>query len=188
MKKIFLSILVVFSTVAVTNAQKYAYVDTDYILENIPEYEDAQEELNELSMEWQKEIEEKFAQIDKLYKAYRAESVLLPEDVKGKREDEIIKAEKEAKELQKKRFGKDGDLFKKRQQLVKPIQDKIYNTIEALATSKNYIFVFDKAGSLTILFANPKYDLSDNVLEKLGYTVGSSSSKKSSTKSSGTER
>jgi len=157
------------------NAQKYGYVDTDYILENIPEYGDAQEELNELSVKWQKEIEAKFAQIDKLYKDYQAEVVLLPDDIKQKREDEIIKAEKEAKELQKKRFGQEGDLFKRRQELVKPIQDKIYNAIEDIATTRNYVFVFDKAGSLSLLYANPKYDISDEILEKLGYNIGTSS-------------
>jgi len=156
------------------DAQKYGYVDTDYILKNIPEYSDAQEELNELSVKWQKEIEEKFAQIDKMYKDYQAEIVLLPDDIKQKREEEIIKAEKEAKDLQKKRFGKDGDLFKRRQELVKPIQDKIYNAIEDIATTRNYVFVFDRAGSLSLLYANPKYDISDEILEKLGYNIGGS--------------
>ncbi|MFC1734342.1 OmpH family outer membrane protein, partial [candidate division KSB1 bacterium] len=155
------------------DAQKYGYVDTDYILENIPEYTDAQEELNELSVKWQKEIEEKFTKIDKMYKDYQAEIVLLPEDIKQKREDEIIKAEKDAKEIQKKRFGKEGDLFKRRQELIKPIQDKIYNAIEDIATTRNYVFVFDKAGSLSLLYANPKYDISDDILEKLGYNIGS---------------
>ena len=117
-------------------AQKYAFVDTKYILENIPEYKTAQDQLDELSAQWQKEIEGKFAEIDKMYKDYQAESVLLPDDMKKKREDEIVKKEKEAKDLQKKRFGKDGDLFKKREELVKPIQDKVYNAIEVNSYSR----------------------------------------------------
>ena len=168
MKKLILTTLFVFAAFTLTLAQKYAYVDTDYILESIPEYADAQEELNEISLMWQKEIEEKFAEIDKLYKSYQADAVLLPEDMKRKREEEIIKKEREAKDLQKKRFGQDGDLFKKRQELVKPIQDKIYNSIEEIARLKNYAFVFDKASSPTVLYADTKYDISDEVLRKLG--------------------
>lgn len=171
MKKIFLSIAILIISFLSTYAQKYAYIDSEYIMENIPEYKDAQTELDNLSKEWQKEIEKKFIAIDNLYKAFQAESVLLPEDVKKKRENEIIALEKEAKDLQKKRFGKDGDLFKKRQDLVKPIQDKVYNAIEKRAQDKNYIFVFDKAGSLTIMYADAKYDLSDDILEDLGYKL-----------------
>ncbi len=107
-----------------THAQKFAYVDSEYILQNIPEYNDALAQIDEFSVQWQQELETRFAAIDKMYKDYQAESVLLPEEMKRKREDEIMKAEKAAKDLQKKRFGKDGDLFKKRQELVKPIQDK----------------------------------------------------------------
>ena len=174
----FLILLLVFLSNSGLKAQKYAYVDTDYILDNIPEYADAKAELNELSAKWQKEIEAKFAEIDKMYKNYEAESVLLPDDIKKKREDDIVNAEKEAKDLQKKRFGQDGDLFKRRQELVKPIQDKIYNAIESLATLKNYAFVFDKAGSLSLLYANPKYDLSDEILEKMGYKIGTNEEEK----------
>ncbi|MCD4746366.1 MAG: OmpH family outer membrane protein [Bacteroidales bacterium] len=157
---------------AFSYAQKYAYVDTDYILENIPEYTDAQNQLDDISIEYQTEIEDKFAEIDKLYKNYQAEAVLLPEDMKKKKEEEIINKEKEAKDLQRKRFGKDGDLFIKRQELVKPIQEKVYNAIEEIATDKNYSFVFDKSGSLTILYVNPKYDISDDVLDKVGAVMG----------------
>lgn len=151
-------------------AQKYAFVDTDYILDNIPEYADAQGTLDQLSVEWQKEIEAKFTEIDKMYKSFQNEAVLLPEDMKKKREDDIIRKEKEAKDLQKKRFGKDGDLFKKRQELVKPIQDKIYTTIEGIANDDNYAVVFDKASNATLIYTNPKYDISEQVLDKMGYT------------------
>ena len=148
--------------------QKYAFVDTDYILNNIPEYTDAQALLNDLSAEWQKEIEVKFQEIDKLYREYQAESILLPEDMKKQRENEIIQKEKEAKDLQKKRFGKDGDLYKKRIELVQPIQEKIFNSIQDMAVTRNYSFIFDKAAGATLLFADAKYDISDDVLDEIG--------------------
>jgi len=170
MKKIIL-ITVLICTLGLSSfAQKYAFVNTDYILANVPEYTDAQTQLDELSIQWQKEIEVKFAEIDKMYKNFQNEAVLLPEDMKKKREDDIIKKEKEAKDLQKKRFGSEGDLFKKRQELVKPIQEKIYNAIEEISTAENYAVVFDKASNATLIFTNPKYDISEQVLDKLGYT------------------
>jgi outer membrane protein len=152
------------------SAQKFAYVNTDYILANIPEYADAQTQLDELSIQWQKEIEAKFSEIDKMYKNFQNEAVLLPDDMKKKREDDIIKKEKEAKDLQKKRFGKDGDLFKKRQELVKPIQDKVFNAIEDISAAENYAVVFDKASNATLIYTNPKFDISEQILDKLGYT------------------
>jgi outer membrane protein len=148
--------------------QKYAFVDTDYILHNIPEYTDAQALLDDLSAEWQKEIETKFQEIDKLYRDYQAESILLPEDLKKQRENEIVQKEKDAKDLQKKRFGKDGDLFKKRIELVQPIQEKLYNAIQDMAVTRNYAFIFDKASGAALLFADAKYDLSDDVLDQIG--------------------
>jgi outer membrane protein len=155
-----------------SKAQKFAYVDSEYILENMSEYRDAQDVLDKLSLDWQKEIELKFAAIDKMYKDYQAEAVLLPEDIKKKRQDDITAKEKEAKDLQKKRFGKDGDLFKKRKELVKPIQDKVYNAIEDIANAGGYAVVFDKSGSVTLIYANSKFDKSDDVLDKLGYKPG----------------
>lgn len=170
MKKIILITAIICTFGFGAFAQKFAYVNTDYILDNIPEYADAQTQLDDLSMQWQKEIEVKFAEIDKMYKSFQNEAVLLPEDMKKKREDDIIKKEKEAKDLQKKRFGSDGDLFKKRQELVKPIQEKVYNAIEEIANSENYAVVFDKASNATLIFTNAKYDISEQVLDKLGYT------------------
>ncbi|NOX86691.1 MAG: OmpH family outer membrane protein [Chlorobi bacterium] len=158
--------LLLFSGAAM--GQKYAYVDTKYILDNIPEYQDAQDELDALSEKWQKEIEQGYAQVDEMYKKYKAEAVLLPEDIKRKREDEIVAKEKEMKDLQKKYFGPEGDLFQKREELVKPIQEKIYNAIETVATTRNFSFVFDKAGGMTLLWANPKFDISDDVLDEVG--------------------
>jgi outer membrane protein len=168
MKKLILTTAIIFSAIAVSFAQKYGYVDSDYILENIPEYQDALDILDEFSIQWQKEIEEKFAAVDKLYKDYQAEAVLLPEDMKRQRENEIIQKEREAKDLQKQRFGRDGDLFVKRQELVQPIQEKIYNAIEEIAETENYAFIFDKAGSLSILYARAKFDISDDVLDQVG--------------------
>ena len=182
MKKIFLSTVFLLFITGVSFSQKYAYIDSEYIMDNIPEYKDAQSEIDALSKQWQKEIEQKFKEIDNLYKAFQAESVLLPEEVKKKRENEIIAAEKEAKDLQKQRFGKDGDLYKKRQDLVKPIQDKVYNAIEKRAQDKNYIFVFDKAGSLTIMYADSKYDMSDDILDDLGYKLNKTAKTPSNTK------
>lgn len=170
MKKLLLITAIVFGFGMMAGAQKIAYVNTDYILDNIPEYADAQTQLDDLSIQWQKEIEAKFAEIDKMYKSFQNEAVLLPEDMKKKREDEIVKKEKEAKDLQKKRFGKDGDLYKKRQELVKPIQEKVYNAIEEISGADNYVMVFDKAGNATVIYSNPKFDISEQVLDKLGYT------------------
>ncbi len=149
-------------------AQKYAYVDTEYILSNIPEYSDAQDELDALSKKWQGEVDAKYKEIQQMYKKYQAESVLLPSDVKKKREDDIVAKEDSAKELQKKYFGPKGELFKKRQELVQPIQEKVFNAIETVATTRNIAFVFDKAGGPVLLYSDPKYDISDDVLDEVG--------------------
>jgi outer membrane protein len=150
-------------------AAKFGYVDTDYILSQIPEFKAAQSELDKMSIQWQKEIEGKFAEIDKLYKAYQADAILLTDDMKKKRENEIVNKEKETKDLQKQRFGVDGELFKKRQELVKPLQDKVYNAIKVVAEKNGLGFVLDKSGQVSILYANSKYDKSDDVLVQLGY-------------------
>jgi len=168
MKKLFFLITVFIVTATMVQAQKFAYVDTQYILDNIPEFTEAQAQLDDLSNQWQKEIETRFAEVDKMYKDYQTQAVLLPDDMKKKKEQEIVDKEKEAKNLQRTRFGKDGDLFKKRQELVKPIQEKIYNAIQELAANNNYAVVFDKGGSLTMMYANPKFDISDEVLDNLG--------------------
>lgn len=153
-------------------AQKYAYVDTEYILDNIPEYKDAQNQLDDLAQQYQEEIEGKYAEVSKMYQNLQAEAVLMPDDIKSKREQEIRDAEKAIKNLQTKYFGVGGDLFDKREELVRPIQEKIYNAIEEIAVEKNYAFVFDKAGSLTILYSSDKYDISDDVLDMVGAELG----------------
>jgi outer membrane protein len=151
-------------------AQKFAYVDTEYILGNIPEYKIAQTQIDDISSKWQKDIETRFAEIDRMYKTYEADATMLPEEMKRKRENEIITKEKGVKDLQKQRFGQNGDLFKKRQELIKPIQDKVYNAIEAISTQDNIAVVFDKASGATMIYTNSKYDISDAVLKKIGNT------------------
>jgi len=177
MKKVFFTLTSAFCLFTSSFGQKTAYVDLDYILTSIPEYKSAQENLDKISIQWQKEIETKLAEVDRLYKAYQAEEILLIQEMKKKREEEIIAREKEAKELQKQRFGVDGDLFKKRQELVKPIQDKVYNAIKELADKQIIAIMFNKSSDLNILFANPKYNKSDEVLEAMGYKLSGTKDK-----------
>jgi outer membrane protein len=169
MKKL-LFILAIVLSASQLQAQRYCVIDSKYILENLPEYKQAQSKLDEVSTQWQKEIDAKLQDVDRMYKAYQAEQVMLSDDMKKKREDEIIKKEKEAKELQKKRFGFEGDLFKKRQELVKPVQDKVYNAVQKLASSKTYDVIFDKSADLSIFYSDPKIDKSDDILKELGVT------------------
>ena len=169
MKKLILSVIATISVAGFSFAQKTAYVDLDYILANVPEYKKAQDELDKIAAQWQKEIELKFAEVDKLYKAFQAEEILLTDEMKKKREAEIIAKEKEAKDLQKQRFGVDGDLFKKRQEMVKPIQDKVYNAIKALCEKEQIMIMFNKSADMNILYANAKFDKSDAILESMGY-------------------
>ena len=151
MKKMFLMVAVFLMVSATSFGQKYAYIDSEYILSNMPEYTEAQAELDRIAVEWQKEIEAQFKKIDSMYKKYQVEAITLPETMKQKRENAIIAAEAAAKDLQKKRFGKDGDLFKKREELVKPIQDRVFTAIEEYAKERGFAFVFDTAGSMTIV-------------------------------------
>ena len=167
MKQLILIALVCFASVS--QAQKFAYVDSDYILKRIPEYASAEDQLEKLSVNWQSEIEEVYQQIDVLYKKYQADKILLTQEMKNKRESEIINKEKDAKELQRKRFGPEGDLYKKRTELVKPIQDKVYNAIQDFSNEKRYDIIFDKSSNLIMLFSNPDLDKSDDILKMLGY-------------------
>lgn len=153
-------------------SQKIGVVDTQYILDNMSEYKIAQEQIDELAVEWQKEIEKKFKEIDEMYKKFQAEAPILPEDEKKRREESIITKEKEVKELQKKRFGKEGDLFKKRQELIQPIQEKVYNAIKEIADAENYAIILDKSSGTAVAYVRSKFDISDDVLKKLGYTPG----------------
>src|SRR5690554_5434272 len=162
-----LAFLIVLSSTAF--AQKYGFIDSGYILENIPSYRAAQEQLNQLSAQYQKELESMHGEIEQMYQDFQAESVLLSDDMKRKREDVIITKEKDYKQLQRKYFGPDGDLFKKRQALVKPLQDDVFTAVQEIANEGSYAVIFDKAGGTTLFYTNPRYDLSDQVLEKLGY-------------------
>ncbi|MDE5606802.1 MAG: OmpH family outer membrane protein [Bacteroidales bacterium] len=170
MKRIWIAALLLIGGTALAFGQKYAYVDTRYILSNVPEFEAAQKQIDDQAIAWQKEIEDKFAEIDALYKRYQNEAPLLTQDMKNRRENEIVQKEKEAKELQKKRFGNDGDLYKKREELIRPIQDKIYNAIEKKAKQRSYMFVFDRSDNANLLYADPKSDISNEVLKDMGYS------------------
>jgi outer membrane protein len=169
MKKSVLILLLFIGTLASAFAQKYAYVDTEYILGNIPSYKAAQEQLDKISQQYQKELETLHAELDKMYKDFQSEAVLLSNDMKHRREDVIATKEKEYKKLQRQYFGPEGDLYKKRQALIKPIQDDVFKAIQEIADQGGYSIIFDKAGGLSLIYTNPKYDLSDQVLQKLGY-------------------
>lgn len=168
MKKIFLAAAAVFALALGAHAQRYAIVDTKYILDKMPEYKDAQAKLDQTSADWQKEIDTKQAALDKMYRDYEAEQVMLSDELKKKREDELFMREKEVRDLQRKRFGFEGDLFKKRQELIKPIQDKVYNAIQKIAVNRGYDFILDKSEGITVIFADPKLDRSEDVLRELG--------------------
>jgi outer membrane protein len=177
-RKIIASIIALIAFTGFASAQKFCFVDTDYILNQSPAYQQAQDQLNQLSVGWQKEVEAKYAEIDALYKNFQQEQLLLTDELRQKREAEIVEKEKDAKEFQKSKFGVDGELFKKRQELVKPIQDQVYNAVKEMAERGGYGIVFDKASSdITMLYTNSKYDKSDDVLEILGWkkTGGGSS-------------
>ncbi len=168
MKKLVVLIMSIVFSVA-TFAQKFAYIDTEYILNNIPSYKSAQDQVDKLSDTWQKEIEGMYADIDKMYKTYQNEKVLLTDDMKKKREEEITTKEKDVKDLQKKYFGQDGALFKKRDELIKPIQDEVYKAVKEMAIDGGYAIIFDSSAGATMLYTDPKYDKSDAILQKLGY-------------------
>ena len=170
--KVFLVLAISILTAFSSNAQtKYAVINTKYILDKIPEYKEADKKLKALGDQWQQEIDQKQMTLDKMYKNYEAEQFMLSDDLKKKREDELFVKEKELRDLQKKRFGYEGDLFKERQKMVKPIQDKVYNAVQKLATARGYDFILDKSEGITIIFADPKLDKSDDVLKELGINI-----------------
>lgn len=169
MKKVLFISFLVFATFGAF-AQKFAYVDTEYILKNMPEYKSAQNQLNVLSQQWQKEADANFAVIDKMYKSYQADQVLLTDDMRKRRENDIIEKEKSAKEYQRQKFGPEGELFQNRSKLLKPIQDKVTKVISELAKSKMLDFIFDKSTESTMMiYASSNYDLSNDVVIRLGY-------------------
>jgi outer membrane protein len=167
-KKITLALLLFCGSFAITHAQKIAIVDTKYILDKIPDYKDAQKKLDQFSEQWQREIDLKNSEVEKMYRDYEAEEVMLSEELKKKRQDQLFNKEKELRDLQKQRFGFEGDLFKKRQELVKPIQDKVYNAIQKVAQQRGYEVILDKSEGITVIFADPKLDRSDDILREMG--------------------
>ena len=169
MKKLMISALVLALFAGSAMAQKFAFVDSDYILQNIPSYSAAQTELDKASETWEAEVAAEYEVIEQMYKTYQSERVLLTEEMKTKRQEEIISKEHAVKDLQAKYFGPDGDLAKKRQELVKPIQDAVYKAVKELSAEGSYAIIFDTASGASILYSNPRYDLSDEVLKKLGY-------------------
>jgi outer membrane protein len=149
-------------------SQKYAIIDTRYILDRMPDYKTAQKQLDDVAADWQKDIDGKQSDLDRMYKDFEAEQVMLSEELRKKREDQLFMKEKELRDLQRKRFGFEGDLFKKRNELVKPIQDKVYNAVQKMAVQRGYDFVLDKSEGITIIFADPKLDKSEDILKELG--------------------
>lgn len=151
------------------NAQKFALIDMEYILKNIPAYERANEQLNQISKKWQSEVEAIALEAQTLYKNYQSEAVFLSEEQKTKKEEEIVAKEKEAQELKRKYFGPEGELYKKRESLMAPIQDEIYTAVKEISDTKGYSVVVDRASAASIIYASPRIDISNEVLEKLGY-------------------
>ncbi len=170
MKKIAMTLALILAGFSAAFAQKFALVDMEYILKNVPQYEMANEQLNQLSQRWQKEVENISKQAETLYKNYQAERVFLTDEQKQKKEEEIVAKEKEANELRYKYFGPEGELYQKRQTLMKPIQDEVYNAVKKVSEERGYQTIFDRASSANIIYASPRIDISNEVLAKLGYS------------------
>lgn len=170
MKKVLLIAAIIIGTLCTAEAQRFAYVNTDYILDNIPEYKKAQDQIDKITQDWRAEVDKKQKEVDELYRAFQNEQYLLSEEQKKTRIAEIESKEKAIKDFQKSKFGYEGELFQKRQDLIKPIQDKVYEAIEKYARERGYDFIFDKSSSTTILWANPENDKSDEIIKKLGFT------------------
>lgn len=167
MKKFFLVACILFLG-AFAQAQRYAIIDTKYILDRMPDYKLAQKNVDDVAANWQKEIDVLQQELDRMYKDYEAEQVMLSEELRKKREDQLFVKEKNLRDLQRKRFGFEGDLFKRRQELIKPIQDKVYNAVQKLAVQRGYDFILDKSEGITVIFADPKLEKSEDVLRELG--------------------
>lgn len=170
MKKFIIAVILMAAGLLGANAQKFALVDMDYILRNVPSYEMANEQLNQVSLRWEKEVEALGKEAETMYKNYQSEMVFLTDDQKKKREEEIVAKEKEVTDVRYKYFGPEGELYKKRQSLMKPIQEEVYNAVKAVAEEKGYTVIFDRASSQSIVFASPRIDISNDVLAKLGYS------------------
>ena len=170
MKRILLALIAIVAIGFGVRAQKFAIVDMDYILRNVPAYEMANEQLNQVSLRWEKEVAELSKEAENMYKNYQANMVFLTDDQKKKSEQDIVAKEKEVTDLRYKYFGAEGELYKKRQSLMKPIQEDVYNAVKAVAEEKGYQVIFDRASSQSIVFSSPRIDVSNEVLAKLGYS------------------
>jgi outer membrane protein len=168
-RKIFISIALLVAFIATASAQKFALLDMEYILKNIPAYERANEQLNQVSKKWQAEVEALNTEAATMYKNYQNEVVFLSQEQKKDRQEAIMQKEKEASDLKRKYFGPEGELFKKRQSLMSPIQDEIYNTVKEISEMRGYSLVLDRASDTGIIFGSPSIDISNEVLQKLGY-------------------
>ncbi|MCL2414311.1 MAG: OmpH family outer membrane protein [Bacteroidales bacterium] len=171
MKRLFIIAALAFATSALSaQAQRLAYVDSEFILTSIPEYNEAIEEINEMAIRWQREIEEQFREVERLFQRFQAEAPLLSDDMRRRREQEIVDREREIQNLQRRRFGAEGDLFRMRQERIRPIQDRVFASIERIARNRNFDFVLDRSDNAIILFANPARDISNDVLRDMGIT------------------
>ncbi|MEJ7691919.1 OmpH family outer membrane protein [Daejeonella sp.] len=172
MKRVIFGTLLLFLISFTASAQRFAYVDSDYILKHIPEYTSSQKQLDALSAQWQKDVDSRFADIERLFKAYQADQVLLTEDMRKRREADIIEKENAAKEFQRLKFGFEGELFQVRTRLIKPIQDRVAKAIQAVADAQQLDMIFDKNSEITLLFASPRLDKSNDVVTRLGFKPG----------------
>ena len=170
MKRFIFTLCLISGLAFAANAQKFAMVDMEYIMKNIPAFESANEQLNQISKKWQSEVDAQMQEVQAMYKNYQTELVFLSDDMKVKREEEIVAKEKAAQALKRKYFGTEGELFKKRQSLMKPIQDEVYAAIQDISKEKDLGLVFDKSSSMNFIFMSPKLDISDLILQKLGYS------------------
>lgn len=170
MKKLLFTLIAIAGCCFVSNAQKFALIDMEYVLQNIPSYEIANDQINQLSQQWQAEVEVIVNQANDMYKEYQTNMVFLTDEQKKKKEQEITAKEKEAAELRNKYFGPEGELFKFRQHMMAPIQESVYNAVKTICEEKGFQCIFDRASSMDIIFASPKIDISDEVLAKLGYS------------------
>ncbi len=183
MKKLLITLSIILTGFLANAQTKFCFVDSEYILKHIPEYKSAQTQLDDLAAEWQKEVDNKYAEIEKMYKSYQAEQVLLSDEMRAKREQEIVDKEKAVKEFQKAKFGYQGDLFKRREELVKPIQDKVFDAVNKYADQYSYGVIFDKSGDATMLYTSSKLDKSNDIIVALGYKPGDYTGAKSGDKS-----
>ncbi|MES2807923.1 MAG: OmpH family outer membrane protein [Bacteroidota bacterium] len=172
MKKVILVFAFTFLAITASFAQRFAYVDSDYILKHMPDYVSAQKQLGALSDQWQKEVDGRFQEIDRMYKAYQADQVLMSADVKKRREEEVITKEKTAKDFQRQKFGPGGELETKSSAVMKPIQDRVAKAVQAVAEAENMDMIFDKNSEVIMLYANPRYDKSADVITRLGLKPG----------------